>query len=134
MSRSPSSPESPDAPSRLQWRRAGGRALGDPVVAVALLVLWSFTLVHNIPIDVYASNAIARLDPSQIAAGQLGFVLVGLLGTVFAWGFLTRRGWGYIGSTVMAGLWVAPVGRATRVVLFVVFWYLVVIDGSTLKR
>jgi hypothetical protein len=59
-------------------------------------------------------------------------MLLGLAGTGFAWGYLTRRVWGYVGSIVMTGLWVAPVGVTPRLFLFVVFWYLLVINEHVL--
>ena len=93
-------------------------------------MVWSFTLVHHVPIDLYASDVIARLAVSQLAVGPLSLALGGLLGTVFAWGFLTRRVWGYMGSTVMAGLWVVPIGIDMRMVLFAAFWYLLLIHKS----
>lgn len=144
MSRSRSSPESTAEPSRLQRLRAGGRALGgrleghgtpaDPVVATVLLAFWSFTLVYYLPIKFTTTDALVRVAPSHLAAGPLGFMLVGLAGTVFAWGYLTRRVWGYVGSIVTTGLWLAPIGTTPRMLLFVVFWYLLVINERVLGR
>jgi hypothetical protein len=99
-----------------------------------LLALWSFTLVNQLPIRFNTTDAIAQLVVSHLAAGPLGLLLGGLLGTVCAWGFLTRRVWGYVGTVVMTGLWVAPLGIARRVVLFVAFWYLLVIHERVLGR
>jgi hypothetical protein len=138
MSQSRTSSES----SRLQRLRAGGRALGgnleghgtraDPLVATVLLAFWSFTLAQYLPIQINATSAFVRLDSAHLAAGPLGFMLLGLAGTGFAWGYLTRRVWGYVGSIGMTGLWVAPVGVTPRLFLFVVFWYLLVINEHVL--